>query len=166
MAGVSTATISRVVNNHPGVSEDLRCRILKLLREEAHGLNASGRLVRILAVVEIQQPIIEGFLAGVLSGIARYTLEHPIGIELCFLPRTAHPCNLLKLLRDKRCEALIGIFLSVKTKLQLDELAQKDVPVVLVANHGPFAWGSNAHDAVHNAAVLELVDWREESPYG
>ena len=132
MAGVSTATISRVVNNHPGVSEDLRCRILKLLREEAHGLNASGRLVRILAVVEIQQPIIEGFLAGVLSGIARYTLEHPIGIELCFLPRTAHPCNLLKLLRDKRCEALIGIFLSVKTKLQLDELAQKDVPVVLV----------------------------------
>ena len=31
------------------------------------------------------------------------------------------------------------------------------MPVVLVANHGPFAWGSDANDAVHNAAVLELT---------
>ena len=33
----------------------------------------------------------------------------------------------------------------------------KNMPVVLVANHGPFSWGKDAHDAVHNAAVLELV---------
>lgn len=31
------------------------------------------------------------------------------------------------------------------------------MPAVVVANHGPFSWGKNAHDAVHNAAVLELV---------
>ena len=31
------------------------------------------------------------------------------------------------------------------------------MPVVLVANHGPFAWGGDANDAVHNAAVLELT---------
>ena len=29
------------------------------------------------------------------------------------------------------------------------------VPAVLVKNHGPFAWGTNPDDAVHNAAVLE-----------
>ena len=29
------------------------------------------------------------------------------------------------------------------------------VPAVLVASHGPFAWGKNAMDAVHNAVVLE-----------
>jgi L-ribulose-5-phosphate 4-epimerase len=28
---------------------------------------------------------------------------------------------------------------------------------VLVASHGPFAWGKNAKDAVHNAVVLEEV---------
>jgi len=28
---------------------------------------------------------------------------------------------------------------------------------ILVANHGPFAWGSSAKDAVHNAAVMEEV---------
>lgn len=30
-------------------------------------------------------------------------------------------------------------------------------PAVLVASHGPFAWGKDAHDAVHNAAILEYV---------
>lgn len=31
------------------------------------------------------------------------------------------------------------------------------MPGVLVANHGPFTWGKNADEAVHNAAVLEEV---------
>ena len=30
-------------------------------------------------------------------------------------------------------------------------------PAVLVASHGPFAWGKDADDAVHNASVLEFV---------
>jgi len=29
------------------------------------------------------------------------------------------------------------------------------VPGVLVCNHGPFSWGKDAHDAVHNAVVME-----------
>ncbi len=32
-----------------------------------------------------------------------------------------------------------------------------DVPAVLVASHGPFAWGKDAHTAVHNAVVLEEI---------
>jgi L-ribulose-5-phosphate 4-epimerase len=30
-------------------------------------------------------------------------------------------------------------------------------PAVLVASHGPFAWGKDVADAVHNASVLEFV---------
>ena len=36
------------------------------------------------------------------------------------------------------------------------------IPAVLVCSHGPFAWGRDAMDAVHNAVVLEEVafmDW-------
>ena len=32
-----------------------------------------------------------------------------------------------------------------------------DRPGVLVAGHGPFAWGADADDAVHNAVILEFV---------
>jgi L-ribulose-5-phosphate 4-epimerase len=31
------------------------------------------------------------------------------------------------------------------------------VPACLCKNHGPFAWGKDAHEAVHNAVVLEEV---------
>jgi L-ribulose-5-phosphate 4-epimerase len=30
-------------------------------------------------------------------------------------------------------------------------------PAVLVASHGPFTWGKNVADAVHNASVLEFI---------
>ena len=33
----------------------------------------------------------------------------------------------------------------------------EDIPAVLVHSHGPFAWGSDAMNAVHNAVVLEEV---------
>lgn len=35
----------------------------------------------------------------------------------------------------------------------------KDVPAVLVNSHGPFAWGSDADNAVHNAVVLEEIGY-------
>ena len=37
---------------------------------------------------------------------------------------------------------------------KLDPMA---VPCVLCKNHGPFAWGKDPHEAVHNAVVLEEV---------
>ncbi|MDR1682262.1 MAG: L-ribulose-5-phosphate 4-epimerase [Candidatus Symbiothrix sp.] len=36
-------------------------------------------------------------------------------------------------------------------------LNEEYTPGVLVNNHGPFAWGKDAHSAVHNAVVLEQV---------
>lgn len=39
-----------------------------------------------------------------------------------------------------------------KNKLQANQ-----IPSVLVASHGPFAWGVDTADAVHNAVVLEEV---------
>ncbi len=35
------------------------------------------------------------------------------------------------------------------------ELNQDFIPGVLVKNHGPFSWGKDANDAVHNAVVME-----------
>ncbi len=31
------------------------------------------------------------------------------------------------------------------------------IPAVLVHSHSPFAWGKDAHEAVHNSVVLEEV---------
>lgn len=36
-------------------------------------------------------------------------------------------------------------------------LSYKEVEMVLIGNHGPFAWGTNAAKAVYNSMVLETV---------
>ncbi len=40
---------------------------------------------------------------------------------------------------------------------QQRNLKPLEVPAAIVYSHGPFAWGKNADDAVHNAVVLEEV---------
>lgn len=42
----------------------------------------------------------------------------------------------------------------IETFIDKDPMA---VPAVLCTNHGPFAWGKDAKEAVHNAVVLEEV---------
>lgn len=37
--------------------------------------------------------------------------------------------------------------------------AAADTPAVLVHSHGPFTWGTDAHNAVHNAVVLEEISF-------
>lgn len=47
--------------------------------------------------------------------------------------------------------------LAIVERFREGKIDPASMPAVLVANHGPFTWGKDAHDAVHNAAVLELV---------
>jgi L-ribulose-5-phosphate 4-epimerase len=37
------------------------------------------------------------------------------------------------------------------------DIGYSAIPAVLVANHGPFAWGLNALESAHNAVILESV---------
>jgi len=47
-----------------------------------------------------------------------------------------------------------AVILETFKKLKFDPIQH---PAVLVASHGPFTWGRDAHDAVHNAGVLEFI---------
>jgi L-ribulose-5-phosphate 4-epimerase len=65
------------------------------------------------------------------------------------------PCT--RPLGDDECgdeyERLTGAVI-VEAFAQLDP---HEVPAVLVASHGPFAWGTSARQAVEHAAALELI---------
>ena len=52
-------------------------------------------------------------------------------------------------------EAETGI--AIVERFRAGKIDPEHMPAVLIANHGPFAWGKDAHAAVHNAAVLELT---------
>ena len=61
----------------------------------------------------------------------------------------------------KMTEAEVGGKYELETgKVIAETFAGKnpeDIPAVLVRGHGPFAWGTDAADAVHNAVVLEEI---------
>ena len=65
------------------------------------------------------------------------------------------PCvrNLTKEEIDEGYERNTGVLIAEYFK-ERDHIA---VPAVLCKNHGPFTWGKDAHEAVHNAVVLEEV---------
>jgi L-ribulose-5-phosphate 4-epimerase len=50
--------------------------------------------------------------------------------------------------------AIVRRFAATAERAAIDPLA---VPACLVAGHGPFVWGRDAHQAAHNAVVLEAV---------
>ncbi len=40
---------------------------------------------------------------------------------------------------------------------QFNDINYEEIPAVLVAEHGPFSWGKDAKEAVHNSVVLERL---------
>jgi L-ribulose-5-phosphate 4-epimerase len=54
----------------------------------------------------------------------------------------------------------------IAARFESDQIDTAAVPCVLVRGHGPFAWGKDAMDAVHNAVVLEevaMMAWHTEA---
>lgn len=65
------------------------------------------------------------------------------------------PCT-----RQMKREEIAGDYEHETGEVIIETFTQRDidpmqVPAVLVHSHGPFAWGKDAADAVHNAVVLE-----------
>lgn len=65
------------------------------------------------------------------------------------------PCT-----RDMTEAEITGEYEKETGKVIIETFSGKDpdhIPAVLVKNHGPFAWGKDAFEAVHNAVVLEEI---------
>jgi len=74
------------------------------------------------------------------------------------------PCT-----RQMTAEEIGGEYELETGKVIVETFRNKDplqIPAVLVASHGPFAWGKNAAEAVHNAVVLEelaFMAWHNQT---
>lgn len=141
LAGVSPATVSRVINNRPGVRPELRRTVEEAIRE--HGLDVDvaaralrSRRTRRLAVI-IPRPgflvFANPFFTEILRGVATHCEAAGYTLEIV---TSATPNTLREVNRNRSCDGVlfIGFRKSIPDPKSLRGAA---VPVVTVPRPGP-----------------------------
>jgi LacI family transcriptional regulator len=86
LAGVSTATVSRVVNGRSEVSDRTRETVMRIVREHGYSTNRSARGLSAgrTGLVGVTLPVVHhSYFAVILSGAAEALYAHDMRIVLC-----------------------------------------------------------------------------------
>ncbi|MFQ5855280.1 MAG: LacI family DNA-binding transcriptional regulator [Anaerolineae bacterium] len=85
-AGVSQATVSRVINNKPNVREETRQRVLKAIHELGYYLNAEARSLvtkRTSKLGLVVSDILNSFYPELVESIEAFARERGYNVLLC-----------------------------------------------------------------------------------
>ncbi|MDY0289636.1 MAG: substrate-binding domain-containing protein [Sphaerochaeta sp.] len=163
-AGVSIATVSRIVNNLPGYSENTRLRVEKVIEELGYSPNAMARglVNKKTDVIGVLLPSVTSrFSNELLRGIERIAQNKGKSVIVCNTDRNgARTMEYLKTLREQRVDGILYI-----SEWLTDEYGQflhdLDIPVVLVATHRdsfPFSYVKIDDKAAAESATRYLIN--------
>ncbi|MET9250007.1 LacI family DNA-binding transcriptional regulator [Nonomuraea sp. NPDC003709] len=131
LAGVSTATVSKVVNGRSQVSSETRAAVEELIRR--HGYRRQRRRSMPTALVELVFHALEGdYPVEITKGVAEVARQHDLMVGISDLHRdhTAGDAWLESVLR-RRPSGVIAVF-SGLTETQHEQLARREIPLVLL----------------------------------
>jgi LacI family transcriptional regulator len=135
-AGVSQATVSRVINNNPGVNASARERVLKSMRQLGYAPNANARALITgrtnllgLMISNITNP----FYPEVVQAVAAAALKH--GYNLVFCNAEEEPrlqAEYVRLLMEQRVDGIIISSLLSSSRTFVEPLRTMKQPIVLI----------------------------------
>jgi LacI family xylobiose transport system transcriptional regulator len=131
LAGVSTATVSKVVNGRSEVSSETRAAVEELIRR--HGYRRQRRRSTPTALVELVFHALEGdYPVEITKGVAETARKHDLTVAISDLhgDHTAAEAWLESVLR-RRPSGVIAVF-SGLTETQHEQLARREIPLVLL----------------------------------
>ncbi|MEU7531903.1 LacI family DNA-binding transcriptional regulator [Saccharothrix sp. NPDC042600] len=130
LAGVSVATISKVVNGHPDVSPDTRASVEDVIRE--HGYRRKRRATR-ATLVEVVLHAIEGdYATEMINGVARVAGAHGLAVAVSELHGLHTPDrDWIEGVLARRPAGVVAVF-SGPTPAQQERLRSRGIPIVLV----------------------------------
>lgn len=159
-AGVSTATVSRVINNFPRVADATRRRVLDAIEELHYTPNFAGRMLVTqrthtlgLIITDITNP----FYPAVVRGVEAAALNHGFSV---LLYDTAEDMQreeqALQLLRERQVDGLV-ICSSRLGQSRLEQLAHGKTPIVFI-NSAPTPSTVGSVETDHEAGMRAAVD--------
>lgn len=135
LAGVSKATVSRVINNSKPVSSQIRERVLKVTNDTGFqpsqlARSLSNKETKLIGVIlpDFSNPI----FAKIIEGIEEEAIKNRYNILLC--SSRMHPdteVNYLDVLIDKKVDALIYNGFTITDEIR-SKLVKFNVPVVMI----------------------------------
>jgi LacI family fructose operon transcriptional repressor len=135
LAGVSTATVSRVLANKPYVRPELRQRVLQVVEELNYSPNRVARSLRSqktsiigLIVSDIQNP----FFTAVTRAVEDVASAHDMSVFVC--NSDENQAKELRYLEHMQAENVAGIIFSPTrlTSEAFTEVVDTDLPIVLI----------------------------------
>ena len=134
-AGVSIATVSRVINGRPDVSPQTREVVLRVVREHGFSTNRNARALSggRTGLVGVTLPILEAaYFAVIVSGTAEALYEHDMRIVLCpTLHQHEREVTLLDRLMHGTTDGAV-LMLPEESNAELRALQETGYPFVVV----------------------------------
>jgi LacI family transcriptional regulator len=140
-AGVSTITVSRVVNNNGYVSEEIRKRVLAVIEELKYFPNSFGRglnnnTINTIAVVipvwnDDTRIFGDSFFMGVMTGIEQTCVKNNYDTLVTIHRDYGKDFNYLKPFYERKADGLILVAPNIRSP-QLKEIEENNVPCVIV----------------------------------
>ncbi|MEV4008961.1 substrate-binding domain-containing protein [Nonomuraea angiospora] len=131
LAGVSAATVSKVVNGRSAVAPETRALVEGLIRE--HGYRRQRRRVDPAAAVELVFHELAGeYPTEIIRGVGQVAREHQLTVSVSELQGSHIPeSDWLEGVLSHRPTGVIAVF-SGLTDLQRERLARREIPLVLL----------------------------------
>jgi LacI family transcriptional regulator len=156
-AGVSIATVSRVVNGHSDVSADTRKAVQRVLSEHGYQAGTRSRPTP-TGVVGVMMPLVHpGYFAEILSGASEALYEHDLRVMLC-PTRHSHEreASLLDRLAGGEADGAV-LVLPEESAGELLALADHGFPLVIVDPRAEVPEGIAVVCAAHSSGATHAT---------
>ena len=131
-AGVSLATVSRVINNRTDVSEAMRRRVSAVVEKFNFApTKGSERRFNIGVIVVMDSSLVNEYISQVLDGVADYSDGGLLDVTVILYRIAPEAKPLLQLIRERRCDAVV-LFPPEQVTGQLPQLIEAEIPTILV----------------------------------
>lgn len=141
-ANVSIATVSRVLNNLPGYSEETKRKVLEAIEELGYQPNqiARGLVSRKTRTVGVLFPVVSSmFSAALLQGIEAEANGNDYGVIVCNMGDRGNRFErVVGMLTEKRVDGLLFVSEWLNERFA-ERLGSLGIPVVLVSTGSPGA---------------------------
>lgn len=143
-AGVSLSTVSLVVNGKPGVSQDRRERVLKVIKELNYitggrrNAAVETKVIGLLMESLSEASRSEGFYLRIVSGIEETAYELGFQVLLHVYRPAIDPLSSIRELMGRDVDGLIIANDGDITPGVIQNIAEAGIPIILVENHQNF----------------------------